>query len=107
MARAKQYVFSARTPEARLRALGEVKARLNVGWDKLVIGAVAAHYGLDWAMMTLPKKEAPAKHEQANEPPPAEQTDPERPAEEGKSAEAPAKKRGKKAKKGTQPEAAA
>jgi len=35
-----------------------------MNWDDLVIEAVSAHYNLDKAMMTLPKKEKPAKAEQ-------------------------------------------
>ncbi len=35
MAREKRYVFSARTTEEGLKALNEVKARLQVGWDEL------------------------------------------------------------------------
>jgi hypothetical protein len=33
MARAKQYVFSARTTEAGLKLLSEVKSKMGVGWD--------------------------------------------------------------------------
>jgi hypothetical protein len=44
MARAKQYLFSARTTEAGLKALNEVKERVNRGWDELVIEAVSEHY---------------------------------------------------------------
>ncbi len=40
MAKEKQYVFSARTTEEGLKALNEVKARLKVSWDELVIDAV-------------------------------------------------------------------
>jgi hypothetical protein len=32
-----------------------------VGWDELVIDGMCAHYGLDKAVMSLPKKEALAK----------------------------------------------
>lgn len=61
MAKEKQYVFSARTTEEGLKALNEVKARLSMGWDDLVIEAVSARYELDKAMMTLPRKEKPTK----------------------------------------------
>ena len=61
MAKGKQWVFSARTTERGLRELGELRGRLNVGWDELVIDAVSAHYGLDREMMTLPKKEKTRK----------------------------------------------
>jgi hypothetical protein len=40
-------VFSARTTEEGLKTLNELKARLGVGWDGLVIDAVSAHYGVD------------------------------------------------------------
>jgi hypothetical protein len=43
-------VFSARTTEEGLRLLNELKARLGVGWDALVIDAVCAHYGLNRAV---------------------------------------------------------
>ena len=61
MAKQKQYVFSARTTEEGLKQLNELKGRLNVGWDDLVIDAVCAHYGLEKAAMALPKAEKPAK----------------------------------------------
>lgn len=32
---------------------------VGVGWDDLVIDAVGAHYGLDKAVMALPKAERP------------------------------------------------
>jgi uncharacterized radical SAM superfamily protein len=57
----KHHVFSARTTGEGLKELNEVKARLNVGWDELVIDAVCAHYGLDKAAMSPPKKEKLAK----------------------------------------------
>lgn len=100
MAREKQYVFSARTTEEGLKALNEVKAKVNMNWDELVIEAVSAHYNLDKAMMTLPKKDKPAKAEQ----PPSKETAAEQPvtieerpveAEQEKPAEEPAKRRGK------------
>ncbi len=78
MAKTKQYVFSARVTQEGLKALNEVKSCFNIGWDELVIDAVSAHYNLDKAMMTLPKKEAtaePAKHEV--EQPPANESQPE------------------------------
>jgi hypothetical protein len=43
MAKEKHYIFSARTTEEELRQLGGLKAKLNVGWDDLVIDAVCAH----------------------------------------------------------------
>jgi hypothetical protein len=98
MAREKQYVFSARTTEARLKALNEVKARVNVGWDELVIGAVSAHYGLDREMMTLPKKDKPAKPEEDKaEQLPSEELVPKQPVaeQEQPTDEAPMKKKGK------------
>ena len=55
MAKAKQYVFSARTTEEGLRQLNRLKAERGIGWDDLVIDAVCAHYGLDKLAMALPK----------------------------------------------------
>ena len=54
--RERQHVFSARTTELGLKALNDLKARLGVGWDALVVDAVCAHYGLDRAVMSLPPK---------------------------------------------------
>lgn len=56
MAKQKQHVFSARTTEEGLRRLNELKTRLGVRWDELVIDAVCAHYGLDRGVMILPKE---------------------------------------------------
>ncbi len=55
----KHHVFSARTTKEGLQALAELKSKLGVGWDGLVIGAVCAHYGLDRNVMAVPKKEKP------------------------------------------------
>jgi hypothetical protein len=63
VAKEKQHMFSARFTEAGLELLNELKDRLGIGWDELVIDGISAHYELDRAMMTLPKKEAPAKVE--------------------------------------------
>ena len=57
MAREKQHVFSARTTEEGLRILNELKAKLGVGWDELVVDAICAHYGLDRSVLALPKAE--------------------------------------------------
>ncbi len=76
MAKEKQHMFSARTTEEGLRRLNELKAKLGIGWDDLVIDAVCDYYGLDRAAMVLPKVERPVrkaeekkggkgKHEQA------------------------------------------
>jgi hypothetical protein len=65
----KHYVFSARTTEAGLKPLYEVKAKVNMGWDELVIEAVSEHFKLDKSMMTLPKKEIPAKEPEKKKPP--------------------------------------
>jgi len=98
MAIEKQYVFSARTSEEGLKALDEVKAKLNIGWDELVIEAVSAQYELDRAMMNLLKREKPAKETPAEQPP-TEQISEERlmeaAAEEKPTEEAPSKKRKK------------
>ncbi len=58
-------VFSARTTPEGLKILGELKARLGVNWDKLIIGAVNAHYGVNVPMPVLagptPEERAKAK----------------------------------------------
>jgi hypothetical protein len=99
MAREKQHVFSARTTEEGLKALNETKGRLKLSWDELVIEAVSAHFSLDKAMMTLPKKEKPTEVVQTEtEQPPKEATGEGRPAtaaEEKPTEEAPNKKRKK------------
>jgi hypothetical protein len=65
MPRGKQYVFSARTTEEGLKALNELKARLGVNWDRLLIGAINAHYGVEIPMPALvgsmPEERAEAK----------------------------------------------
>ncbi len=61
MAKEKQYVFSARTTEEGLGLLNKLKANLGIGWDELVVEAVCTHYGLDKAVMVLPKPERPKK----------------------------------------------
>jgi hypothetical protein len=80
MAKEKQHVFSARTTEEGLRLLNEVKARLGIGWDELVIDAVCDRYGLDRAVMAPPRKDRPAKQPRPTELPPAEETATEQPA---------------------------
>jgi hypothetical protein len=76
MPREKQHVFSARTTEGGLKALSELKARLGVGWDGLVIDAVNAHYGVDVPKPPRkepkPKKERPPKKERKPKQPKAE-----------------------------------
>jgi hypothetical protein len=57
----KHHVFSARTTEEGLKALSELKARLGVSWDALVIDAVCAHYGLDRGVMAIPPRPKPEK----------------------------------------------
>ena len=84
MAREKQFVFSARTTEEGLRVLNELKGRLSMGWDEMVIDAVCTYYKLDRAAIALPKREKPAK----------ETLESEQPAEV-----TPAKKRGGKKEK--------
>ncbi len=96
MAKAKQHVFSARTTEEGLRRLNELRKERGVGWDDLVIDAMCERYGLDRAMMTLPRKEKPAKEAESTQP--AGQTGGERPVEAGEEKppeEKPARKRGK------------
>lgn len=97
MAKEKQHMFSARTTEEGLKAVNEVKDGLKVSWDEMVIEAVSAHYNLDKAMMSLPKKEKPAKEAHPAEQPPPEETSQEQP--KTTEQERPAKKR----KKGGQP----
>lgn len=93
MAKEKQHVFSARTTEAGLKALNEVKSCFNIGWDELVIDAVSAHYNMDKAMMTLPRKEKPIIEAQPTEQQAPAETAEELPTEE----KLPAKKhKGKK-----------
>ncbi len=65
MAKARHYVFSARTTEEGLRRLNDLRKERNVGWDGLVIDAVCAHYGLDKGAMTVPK---PVKAEKQDKP---------------------------------------
>ena len=55
MAKEKQYVFSARTTEKGLRILNDLKARLGISWDELVIDSVCAHHRLDRADIAIPK----------------------------------------------------
>lgn len=59
----KHHVFSARTTGEGLKALSELKAKLGVSWDALVIDAVCAHYGLDREVMALPPRPKPEKPE--------------------------------------------
>jgi len=70
MQKEKQHVFSARTTEDGLRTLNDLKKRLGVGWDDLVIDAVNAHYGVEVPKVPRrerapkagrPKKEKPPK----------------------------------------------
>jgi hypothetical protein len=61
MAKEKQHVFSARTTEAGLELLNELKDRLKIGWDELLIDGISAHYKIDKAVMSPPKKGAPDK----------------------------------------------
>lgn len=55
----KQHVFSARTTEAGLKALNQLKAELGVSWDKLVVDAVCTHYGLESSVLMLPTSGRP------------------------------------------------
>ena len=79
MAKQKHHVFSARTTEEGLRLLNGLRRERKVGWDDLVIDAVCDRYGLDKAVMALPKTEKPAKEAENNQQP-MEQTAEETPA---------------------------
>jgi hypothetical protein len=59
----KHYVFSARTTEAGLRALNQLRQEKGIGWDELVVDAICAHYGLDRSVLALPKAERKPKVE--------------------------------------------
>ena len=53
--------------------LNELKDRLSLGWDEMVIDGMCGHYKLDRAVMTLPKNEkAPSTDTGTNEPPAAQ-----------------------------------
>ena len=110
MSKEKQYVFSARTTEEGLKALNEVKSCFKIGWDELVIDAVSAHYQLDKAMMTLPRKEKPTNEVRPAEQPPTSEPATEQPAtveqEHPTEGKRPSKKKGGK-KKASEPGAAA
>ena len=69
MAKHKQHVFSARTTEEGLRLLNGLRRERGIGWDELVIDGMCAHYSLDKAVMSLPKKEAPAGEQQTTREP--------------------------------------
>jgi len=53
----KHYVFSARTTQEGLKVLNDLKSKLGVSWDELVIDAVCGHYELDKTVMALPRAE--------------------------------------------------
>jgi hypothetical protein len=59
----KRFVFSARTTEAGLRALNQLRQEKEIGWDELVVDAVCAHYGLDRSVLALPRAERKPKVE--------------------------------------------
>jgi len=80
MQKEKQHVFSARTTEDGLRTLNDLKKKLGVGWDDLVIDAVNAHHGVE--VPKVPKKERAPK------------------AEKPKKEKSPKKRKGPKNKKG-------
>ena len=68
MPREKQYVFSARTTKEGLRVLNELKARLGMSWDEMVIDAMCTKYGLDRNVLALPRVERPKKEPKAKKP---------------------------------------
>ena len=51
----KHYVFSARTTEKGLKILNDLKDKLGIGWDQLIVDAVCAHYKLDKSVIAVPK----------------------------------------------------
>ena len=57
IAKEKQHVFSARMTEEGLKRLNELKAKLVIGENDLVMDAVCAYYGLDGGALALPKAE--------------------------------------------------
>lgn len=61
MSEKKHYVFSARTTEAGLKALNELKEKRGISWDELVIDAVCGHYGLDKETLSLQRPDKQAK----------------------------------------------
>ena len=61
MPKGKQYVFSARTTEEGLKILNELKAKLGMSWDEMVIDAMCTKYGLDRNVLVLPRVERPKK----------------------------------------------
>jgi hypothetical protein len=65
MAKEKQHIFSARTTEGGLRQLNEVKNRLKLSWDDLVICAVCEKYGLGKAEKIV--AEPPVTEDKADE----------------------------------------
>ena len=60
MSEKKHYVFSARTTQAGLMELNELKKKLNIGWDDFVVEAMCGHYNLDRSVLMLPRVEKPA-----------------------------------------------
>jgi|GEM_PF-2540637 len=94
MAREKQYVFSARTTEEGLRRLNGIREEKKIGWDELVLDAVCDRYGLDRAVMALPKKEKPTEETKGTEEQ-QERTIGVGMVQEEPAGETPAKKRGK------------
>jgi hypothetical protein len=68
MPREKQHVFSARTTEEGLKTLNELKARLGMSWDEMVVDAMCTKYGLDRNVLALPRVERPKKEPKAKKP---------------------------------------
>jgi hypothetical protein len=65
MAKTKQYVFSARTTDEGLKQLNELKGKLHIGWDEIVIDGMCGHYKLEKVVLSLPKKEKAAVTQEA------------------------------------------
>lgn len=102
MVKGKQFVFSARTTERGLKTLNELKGKLNISWDEMVIDAVCTRYDLDKDMMTLTKREKPAKEATPQQPPEDRSTEAKglKPSEEKHATKQGAEKTKKKSKKG-------
>jgi hypothetical protein len=96
----KFYVYRARTTLEGLKQLNELKAKLNINWDKLINDAVCEKHGLDPTVINMPqseflqKREAKKAQKKAFSMPPAENKPQETSAEEQKEEPPAGKKKG-------------